>query len=88
LLERISRSLDVTSVASPDHSDSSSARPTRSLEQEAQAHRRLAEEYDGILARIRNLPNFSEFLRPQKSESLCDAAISGPVVIINMHETP
>jgi len=57
------------------------------LEQEAQAHRRLAEEYDSILARIRNLPDFSEFLRPQKSETLCNAAISGPVVIINMHNT-
>jgi len=36
-------------------------------------HRRLA-EYDGILARIRNLPGFSEFLRPKKSESLHNAA--------------
>lgn len=44
---------------------------------------------DGILARIRNnLPDFSEFLRSQKSESLCKAATSGPVFIINVHETP
>jgi len=87
LLERISRSLDATSVAYPDHSDSSRTRPSRSLEKEAQAHRRRAEEYDDILARIRSLPDFSEFLRPQKSESLCKAATSGPVVIINVHGT-
>jgi len=85
LLERISHSLDATSIACPDHPDSC-ARPAWSLEQEAQTHRRLAEEYDGILACIRNLPDFSDFLRPRKFESLCNAATSGPVVVINMHE--
>jgi hypothetical protein len=53
----------------------------------AQAHRRLAEEYENTLACMRSLTGFSEFLRPQKSESLCNAATSGPVIIINMHET-
>ena len=53
------------------------------MELVAQAHRRRAEEYDHILARIRNFPSFSDFLRPKKSISLCGAAVSGPVVIVN-----
>ena len=40
-----------------------------------------------MLARIRNLPGFSEFLKPTKSTSLCNAATSGPVVVVNAHKT-
>ena len=87
LLERISRSLDLAAVAYTHHSDSSIDSAPRSLEEEAQAHRRLAEEYDHTLERIHSLPGFSEFLRPEKSASLCGAATSGPVININVHRT-
>jgi len=86
-LESISRSLDSTAVTYPKHSHSSTDGASRSLEEEAHARRRLAEEYERTLARIRSLPGFGEFLRPQKSESLCNAATSGPVIIVNMHKT-
>jgi hypothetical protein len=36
---------------------------------------------------IRSLPNLDEFLLPRKCASLCSAAISGPVVIVNAHTT-
>jgi len=86
-LGRISRSLGSTAVAYPKYSHSPTDGAPRSLEEDAQAHRRLAEEYDRTLARIRSLPGFSEFLRPLKTESLCKAATSGPLIIVNMHET-
>jgi hypothetical protein len=39
-----------------------------------------------MIVRIHDLPGFSEFLQPIKSMSLCDAATSGPVVIVNAHK--
>jgi hypothetical protein len=87
-LEKISRALDASGVMYGfEHSDTSSDGASQSLEMVAQTHRRRAEQYDHILARIRSFPGFSEFLRPRKSAYLCGAAISGPVVIINAPET-
>jgi hypothetical protein len=86
-LEKISRALDSAGVTHSDHLALPSNGTPQSLEDVAQAHRRLADEYDRVLARIRNLPDFSEFLQPQKSTSLCSAAISGPVVIVNACES-
>ena len=83
-LELVSRALDSASITSSlDHSSSSSDSTSQSLEMVAQAHRRRAKEYDHILARIRNFPGFSDFLRPKKSISLCSAAICGPVIVVN-----
>jgi hypothetical protein len=86
-LENISRALDFAGDARPDHLALSSNDTPQSLEEVGQAHRRLAEGYDHALARIRNLPGFGEFLRPEKSASLCSAAISGPVVIVNAQKS-
>ena len=86
-LERISRSSDSAVVAYPKYSYSLIHSASWSLEEDAQAHRRLAKEYKCTLSRIHSLPGFNEFLHPQKSESLRNAAPSGPGIIINMHET-
>jgi hypothetical protein len=86
-LEKISRALDSAGVTHSDHLALPSNNPSQSLERVAQDHRRLADEYDRALARIRNLPSFSEFLRPENSVSLCNAAMSGPVVIVNAHKS-
>ena len=86
-LEKISRALDSAGMAQSDHVALSSDDTPRSLEEVAQAHRRLAEEYDRALVRIRHLAGFGEFLRPPKSTSLCSVAVSGPVVIVNAHES-
>jgi hypothetical protein len=81
--EKISRTLDSTRVTYSDPLALSSNNTPQSLEEVAQAHHRLAEEYDHVLPRIRNIPGFGEFLQPDRSASLCTAAISGPVVIVN-----
>jgi len=86
-LERNSRALDASGVPHPGNLLQSTDGASQSLEEVAQAHRRLAEEYDFILTRIRSLPGYSEFLQPTKFTSLCDTATSGPVVVVNSHET-
>ena len=85
-LEKISRDLESAGmVETPDHSKFSDVGTSQTGEEIAQAHRRLADEYGGVVGRIRNFPNFSEFLLPRKSASLCSAAVSGPVVVVNAH---
>ncbi|MEU5593267.1 CHAT domain-containing protein [Streptomyces sp. NPDC020298] len=44
----------------------------------------LSEQFDDILARIRSLPNFDDFLEPPSFEFLHRAADDGPVAIINI----
>jgi len=85
-LERISRALDTSGVAHPNGLVQPTDGAPQSLEEVAQTHRRLAEEYDRMIVRIRNLPGFSEFLQPVKSMYLCNSATSDPVVIVNVHE--
>ncbi|KAF8604306.1 hypothetical protein BDV93DRAFT_522431 [Ceratobasidium sp. AG-I] len=54
-------------------------------EQEAQTHRRLAEEWDQILDEVRQIPGFDRFLLPRKASELFKTARSGAVVAINIH---
>jgi tetratricopeptide (TPR) repeat protein len=58
-----------------------------SLEEAAQKHRRLAEKWDNLLKSVRMLPGFEEFLLPKKLLTLERAAESGPVVVINVHQS-
>ncbi|KAG8753409.1 hypothetical protein FRC11_007449, partial [Ceratobasidium sp. 423] len=58
-----------------------------SLEQEGQEHRRLADRYEQLLNNIRQLPGFDDFLRPNAASVLMQAALTGPVVLINVHES-
>jgi hypothetical protein len=53
----------------------------------AQAHHRVAEDYNHLLERIRAFPRFNSFLQPRKSAELCGTATSGPVVIVNVHKS-
>ncbi|CAE6467379.1 unnamed protein product [Rhizoctonia solani] len=79
-------------VANQLHSVGLGSREFRTLtsgslaaEQVAQEHHRLAKEHDELLAGIRKLPGFEEFLRPMKARALVQAARTGPVVMINCH---
>ncbi|KAG9077601.1 hypothetical protein FRC06_008806, partial [Ceratobasidium sp. 370] len=56
-------------------------------EEDAQVQRRLAEEWDELVNRARNIPDFQDFLRPQKASTLARAAHSGAAVVINVHKT-
>lgn len=53
---------------------------------EAQARRRaqLAAQRDVLLGQIRLLPGLADFLRPPEFARLRDAAVNGPVIVINV----
>ncbi|KIM88292.1 hypothetical protein PILCRDRAFT_771082 [Piloderma croceum F 1598] len=57
-----------------------------SMEQVAQSHRRLAEEWEWLVERARAIPGFEDFLLPKKLGQLCSAANAGPVVVVNVHK--
>ncbi|KIM85774.1 hypothetical protein PILCRDRAFT_776987 [Piloderma croceum F 1598] len=57
-----------------------------SIEQVAQGHRRLAEEWERLVKRARAILGFEDFLRPKKLGQLCSAANAGPVVVVNVHK--
>lgn len=44
----------------------------------------LAREWDEVLAQVRDLPGFEDFLRPPSVEELLGAGIGGPVVVLNV----
>ncbi|CAE6465909.1 unnamed protein product [Rhizoctonia solani] len=80
-------------VADDLHSASLESRESRAREsgsmtpeQVAQEHRALAEEYKDLLAQVREMPGFEDFLQPIKANDLICAARYGPVVVINCHE--
>ncbi|KZT04056.1 uncharacterized protein LAESUDRAFT_786379 [Laetiporus sulphureus 93-53] len=55
----------------------------RTLEKEAQQHHALAHEWELLLAEIRSMPGFEQFLMPKKLAQLLKCAHSGPVIILN-----
>jgi hypothetical protein len=46
----------------------------------------LAREWDELVAQVRDLPGFEDFLRPPRLSSLLPAASGGPVVILNVSQ--
>lgn len=58
-----------------------------SNEHDTQQHRRLAERWEKVVDRARNIPGFETFLRPRAASELILSAHSGPVVIINVHKS-
>jgi hypothetical protein len=44
----------------------------------------LAREWDGLVAQVRALDGFEDYLRPPRLETLLAAASAGPVVIVNV----
>ncbi|KAB5590461.1 aromatic di-alanine and TPR containing protein [Ceratobasidium theobromae] len=72
--------------SSPSSLSTSSDEPL-SLEEASRKHRRLAGQYDTLLQQIRGLPGFESFLRPKKTSELLPAVQTGPLVVINVHES-
>ncbi|KAF8444142.1 CHAT domain-containing protein [Boletus edulis BED1] len=62
-------------------------RTTRTLQQDADRHRKLAIERDKLLQEIRRLPDFERFLLPKDFAQLRASAHSGPVVMLNAADT-
>ena len=58
-----------------------------SLQDEANTHVKLAQEWTELLTKIRNIPKFEDFLQPPSCSNLLkNLPDSGPVVAINVHE--
>ena len=58
-----------------------------SLQDEANTHVKLAQEWNELLTKIRTIPQFEDFLRPPSCSSLLkNLPDSGPVVVINVHK--
>ncbi|KDR81061.1 hypothetical protein GALMADRAFT_61169 [Galerina marginata CBS 339.88] len=59
-----------------------------SLQDEALAHIKISQDWHQALAKIRQIPNFKNFLQPpQVSDLLSYLPTAGPVIIINVHKT-
>jgi tetratricopeptide (TPR) repeat protein len=82
-LERISQKLDQGGMDQEFARDEPGLSP--SLEQEAQHHRRLAEQQEELIRCICSKPGFEKFLQPKKFDQLKKAAVDGPLVIVNLH---
>ncbi|CAE6515150.1 unnamed protein product [Rhizoctonia solani] len=57
----------------------------QTLEQSARQHRNLAAQYDRLLASVRQLSGFENFLLPKMADHLFHAVQTGPLVIVNAH---
>jgi len=57
------------------------------MEESAQQHRRLAEEWERLVGRVRGIPGFESFLRPKRFTQLHIAAKAGPVAVVNVHKS-
>ncbi|CAE6521466.1 unnamed protein product [Rhizoctonia solani] len=53
-------------------------------EETTQTHHRIAEKYQELIAAVRKLPGFHDFLRPANVSTLTRAAQTGPLVVINV----
>ncbi|CAE6486870.1 unnamed protein product [Rhizoctonia solani] len=59
---------------------------TPTLEEATQRHRRLAEQYELSISKVRQLAGFENFLLPSTASKLLGAARDGPVIVINCHK--
>ncbi|KAF8153825.1 CHAT domain-containing protein [Crassisporium funariophilum] len=59
-----------------------------SLQEEADTHVKLAQQRDKLLAEVRSIPEFKDFLRPPEASQLLEHLPSdGPVIVINIHKS-
>ncbi|KIM40921.1 hypothetical protein M413DRAFT_445696 [Hebeloma cylindrosporum] len=82
-LQNISRILEQTSLRDVSRNLFDTTERVISAEQEAIRYRHLNEEWLATLEEVRKLEGFEEFLRPNSSVKLQNAASRGPVVILN-----
>jgi hypothetical protein len=85
-LARVSKELDNAGTRD-SYFNPSDRVVSESIEQVAQRHRRLADEWDSLVEQARAVPGFDDFLRPKKLPTLLKAAQYGPVITINAHKS-
>ncbi|KAI0316762.1 TPR-like protein [Amylostereum chailletii] len=84
-LERTSRALD--DAGASEVLLLNKKKEGASSEDMAQQHRRLAEEYEWMVEKVRALPGCEDFLRPKRLAHLRAAADSGPVVVVTISKS-
>ncbi|KAG8717962.1 hypothetical protein FRC09_013358 [Ceratobasidium sp. 395] len=85
-LEQVARRLDRASTVKIERIHAG-LRHEQSLEEAAQMHRRLAEQWDELLARVRMMPEFQSFLLPKQVTTLMRAAQARTIVVISVHQS-
>lgn len=87
-LGQVSRDLEIAGIRGDNAPIGGSKQGSMTtLEDEAQAHRRLAKKYDKLLVEVRSIAGFEEFLLPKKLYSFHDATKYGPIVLVNVHQS-
>ncbi|QRV81556.1 CHAT domain protein [Ceratobasidium sp. AG-Ba] len=79
-LEEASVALDRANTELPSNTDAN-------IETARRAQHQLANEWEGLVQRARNLAGFERFLMPLSFQTLVQAAHSSTVVVINVHAT-
>ncbi|THU96130.1 hypothetical protein K435DRAFT_723032 [Dendrothele bispora CBS 962.96] len=87
-LKEVSLQLEAAGIGQPFISipgDANSAEV--SLEEDAQKHRRLADQYEALLKQARQIPGFEHFLQPKQLSNLLQGWVANsPVAMINLDE--
>ncbi|KAI0825531.1 CHAT domain-containing protein [Irpex lacteus] len=88
-LDRISRALQHALQIDDTHLTglSSDSSASESLEARTRTSYSLALEFEKVIEKIRNLDGFEDFLRPKRFAQLVKACATGPVVLVNVHES-
>ena len=75
-----------TAATAPADRGSLSGGEKAAVRREVDRRRKLADEFDGVVATIRALPSFDRFLLPLPVGDLLAAADQGPIVLLNVSD--
>ncbi|KAI0083201.1 CHAT domain-containing protein, partial [Irpex rosettiformis] len=85
-LRHVSHALELTASGSPSMSMEAQL-PSSSHDIQSPSSHVYALEYDKLISTIRELEGFEDFMQPKTLAQLAGACASGPVVVINVHES-
>ncbi|KDR74208.1 hypothetical protein GALMADRAFT_70977 [Galerina marginata CBS 339.88] len=86
-LYRISRSLESAGSRASSIGIDTTMSQRISLQDEVNNHVNLAQEWEELLEKVRNIPRFRNFLRPKPcADLLKDVPDTGPVVVVIVHK--
>ena len=86
---RVSNGLEISGSKHPEDTNFTGDRTTQKTtpREETSDHARLALEWDQLLAKVRTLPDFENFIQPLSYSAISEhLPKSGPVILINIHE--
>ncbi|KAJ6632323.1 CHAT domain-containing protein [Mycena sp. CBHHK59/15] len=83
-LSKLSSELEQASFRDNSRNPLTAAHKVRSIDAEGVRCRRLNDEWEDVVNSVRLLPGFQGFMRPESMATLRQAAVTGPIVIINV----